>query len=40
MAKEVQEIEPSAAWRDRVGYLVVNYNRLGLKLITWDKWLG
>jgi hypothetical protein len=40
MAQEVQEREPTAVWRDRDGYLVVNYNRLGLKFMTWDKWLA
>ena len=40
MAQEVQEIEPSAVSRDRDGYLVVNYGMLGLKLMTWDKWLA
>jgi len=40
MAQEVQEIEPSAVWRDRDGYLVVNYDRLGLKFMTWDEWLA
>ena len=27
MAQEVQKIEPSAVWRDREGYLMVNYDR-------------
>jgi Chaperone of endosialidase len=40
MAQEVQEREPTAVWRDRNGYLVVNYNRLGLKFMTWDEWLA
>ena len=38
MAQEVQKIEPSAVSRDRNGYLLVNYDRLGLKFMTWDKW--
>jgi len=40
MAQEVQEIEPSAVSRGRDGYLVVNYDRLGLKFMTWDEWLA
>jgi hypothetical protein len=40
MAQEVQQIEPTAVWRDRDGYLMVDYNRLGLKFMTWDKWLA
>ncbi len=40
MAQEVQNIEPSAVSRDRDGYLMVNYDRLGLKFMTWDKWLA
>ena len=40
MAQEVQGSEPTAVWHDRDGYLVVNYNRLGLKFMTWDKWLA
>jgi len=40
MAQEVQGIEPSAVWRDRDGYLVVNYDQLGFKFITWDEWLA
>ena len=38
MAQEVQKVEPSAVSRDRDGYLVVNYDQLGLKFMTWDKW--
>jgi hypothetical protein len=40
MAQEVQRIEPSAVWRDRDGYLVVDYARLGLKFMTWEEWLA
>jgi endosialidase-like protein len=40
MAQEVKEIEPSSVWRDRDGYLVVDYDRLGLKFMTWDEWLA
>jgi hypothetical protein len=39
MAQEVQKIEPNAVWRDRSGYLVVDYDRLGLRFMTWKEWL-
>lgn len=38
MAQEVQQIEPSAVWRDRDGYLMVNYDRIGVKFLTWKEW--
>jgi hypothetical protein len=38
MAQEVQKIEPSSVSRDRDGYLMVDYDRLGLKFMTWDEW--
>ena len=40
MAQEVQQIEPSAVWRGADGYLRVNYDRLGLKFMTWKEWLA
>ena len=40
MAQEVQQIEPSAVWRDHNGYLAVNYDRIGLKFTTWKEWLA
>ena len=40
MAQEVQKIEPSAVSRDRNGYLVVNYDRIGVKFMTWKEWVG
>ncbi len=40
MAQEVQDIEPSAVSRDRDGYLMVDYDRLGLKFMTWNAWLN
>jgi hypothetical protein len=40
MAQEVQQIEPSAVWRDHDGYLMVNYDRIGLKFMTWKEWLA
>jgi hypothetical protein len=39
MAQEVRRIHPSAVWRDRSGYLVVDYGQLGLKFMTWNEWL-
>ena len=40
MAQEVQQIEPSAVWRDHDGYLRVDYDRIGLKFMTWKEWLA
>ncbi len=40
MAQEVQQIEPGAVWRDHNGYLMVNYDRIGLKFMTWKEWLA
>jgi hypothetical protein len=40
MAQEVQEIEPTAVWSDHNGYLMVNYDRIGLKFMTWKEWLA
>ena len=40
MAQEVQESEPTAVWRDRDGYLVVSYDRLGLKFMTLGQVAG
>src|SRR5262245_12622966 len=39
MAQEVQKIDPGAVSRDRDGYLLVDYERLGLKFMTWEKWI-
>jgi hypothetical protein len=38
MAQQVQPIVPGAVSRDRNGYLLVDYDRLGLKFMTWDEW--
>jgi hypothetical protein len=38
MAQEVRKILPSAVSRDRDGYLLVDYDRLGIELATWDEW--
>jgi hypothetical protein len=40
MAQEVKQIAPSAVWRDHDGYLMVNYDRIGLKFMTWKEWLA
>jgi hypothetical protein len=40
MAQQVQQIEPSAVWRDHDGYLMVNYDRIGLRFMTWKEWLA
>jgi hypothetical protein len=39
MAQEVVDIVPDAVLRGADGYLRVDYGRLGLKLMTWEKWL-
>jgi caspase domain-containing protein/ricin-type beta-trefoil lectin protein/endosialidase-like protein len=39
LAQEVMEIVPSAVSLGRNGYLQVDYDRLGLKLVTWENWL-
>jgi len=38
MAQEVQNIVPSAVSSDSDGYLRVDYDRLGVKFMTWDEW--
>jgi len=40
MAQEVQKVQPSAVWRDHNGYLVVNYDRIGVQFMTWKEWLA
>jgi hypothetical protein len=40
MAQEVQQIEPAAISRGADGYLRVDYDRLGLKFMTWKEWLA
>ena len=40
MAQEVQQVDPSAVSRGPDGYLRVNYDRLGLKFMTWKEWLA
>jgi hypothetical protein len=39
MAQDVQKIDPNSVSRGRDGYLRVNYDRIGVKFMTWDKWV-
>jgi hypothetical protein len=34
----VQTIVPGAVSRGRDGYLLVDYDLLGVKFMTWDEW--
>jgi hypothetical protein len=38
MAQEVAKIVPSAVSRGHNGYLRVNYDRIGIKFMTWEAW--
>lgn len=38
MAHEVAQIAPDAVVHGEDGYLRVNYERLGLRLMTWEEW--
>jgi hypothetical protein len=40
MAQDVQSTMPEAVVRGKDGYLYVYYERLGLKLQTWDEWVA
>jgi len=40
MAQDVRKIEPNAVWPGPDGYLRVDYDRLGLKFMTWKEWLA
>jgi hypothetical protein len=39
MAQDVQKAAPAAVHCGEDGYLRVDYERLGLRLVTWDEWL-
>jgi hypothetical protein len=39
MAQEVQKIDPNAVSRDPDGNLRVDYDRIGVKFMTWDEWV-
>ena len=40
MAQEVERVVPDAVSRGDDGYLRVNYDRLGLRFLTWDEWVA
>ena len=40
LAQEVREVAPYAVLRGADGYLRVDYARLGLRMHTWDDWIG
>jgi len=40
MAQEIAVTAPEAIVRGADGYLRVDYDRLRLKLMTWDEWLA
>jgi hypothetical protein len=40
MAQEVEAIMPDAVIRGSDGYLRVYYDRLGLRMQTWDEWVA
>jgi hypothetical protein len=40
MAQEVEAIMPDAVMRGSDGYLRVNYDRLGLRMQTWEEWVA
>ena len=40
MAQEVQAVMPEAVIRGTDGYLRVYYDRLGLRMQTWDEWVA
>jgi hypothetical protein len=39
MAQEVQRIDPGAVSHDRDGYLRVDYDRIGVRFMTWEEWV-
>jgi hypothetical protein len=40
MAQEVQAIMPEAVVRGRDGYLRVYYDRIGVRMQTWEDWVA
>jgi hypothetical protein len=40
MAQDVEAVMPEAVLRGSDGYLLVNYDRLGLRMQTWDEWVA
>jgi len=39
MAQDVQTIVPDAVSRGRDGYLLVDYDKLHLRFLTWEEWV-
>jgi hypothetical protein len=40
MAQEVQAVMPEAVVRGNDGYLLVDYDRLGIRMQTWNAWVA
>ena len=40
MAQDVQKIDPKSVWRAGDGYLRVDYDRIGVKFMTWKEWVA
>jgi hypothetical protein len=40
MAQDVEKVDPGAVWRARDGFLRVDYDRIGVKFMTWKAWLA
>lgn len=40
MAQEIRQVAPAAVGRDREGFLSVDYDRLGLRFLTWNDWVS
>lgn len=40
MAQEVEKVVPAAVTKGPDGFMRVNYDSIGLKLMTWDDWLA
>jgi hypothetical protein len=38
MAQEILPINPDAVVHDDFGYMYVNYDMLGLRMLTWEEW--
>jgi hypothetical protein len=38
MAQEVEAVMPDAVLRGSDGYLLVDYDKLGLRMQTWEEW--
>ena len=39
LAQEVERVMPDAVRRAPNGYLQVNYERIGVPMMTWDQWV-